>query len=98
MEVMGKMAGYIEDWPWLDIPDFTEEYEKLNPEKIYLGVCVRYTERRDMDIRIYSDGKIVVRAPLDADNSNIAKFIREEENWIRETFKEFQKEAYKNVR
>jgi hypothetical protein len=97
MEMLVKMAGYIEDWPWLDIPDFTEEYEKLNPEGAYLGVCVRYTERRDMDIRIYPDGKIIVRAPLDADTSDIAKFIREEENWIRETFKEFQKETDRNV-
>ena len=92
---MVKMAGYIEDWPWLDIPDFTEEYEKLNPEGVYLGVCVRYTERRDMDIRIYPDGKIIVRAPLDADNSDIAKFIQEEEKWIREMFLELQKEADK---
>ena len=97
MEIMVKMARYIEDWPWLDIPDFREEYEKLNPEGIYLGVCVRYTERRNMDIRIYPDGKIIVRAPLDADNSEIAKFIREEENWIRKSFRELQKEADKNV-
>ena len=97
MEVMVKMAGYIEDWPWLDIPDFTEEYEKLNPEGVYLGVCVRYTERRDMDISIYPDGKIIVRAPLDADNSDIAKFIREEESWIRESFRKLQKETDKNV-
>lgn len=97
MGIMVKMAGYIEDWPWLDIPDFTEEYEKLNPEGIYLGVCVRYTERRDMDIRIYPDGKIIVRAPLDADNSKIAKFIREEENWIRKSFEELRNEADKNM-
>jgi len=77
--------------------DFTEEYEKLNAEGIYLGVCVRYTERRDMDIRIFPDGKMIVRAPLDADNSDIAKFIREEENWIRESYRELQKEADKNV-
>ena len=43
------------------------------------------------------NGKIIVRAPLDADHSDIAKFIRKEENWIRETFNEFQKDADKNV-
>ena len=50
-----------------------------------------------MDIRIYPDGKLIVRAPLDADHSDIAKFIQEEENWIREMFMELQKEADKNV-
>jgi predicted metal-dependent hydrolase len=50
-----------------------------------------------MDIRIYPDGKIIVKAPLEADNSDIANFIREEENWIRVSYRELQKEADKNV-
>lgn len=43
----------------------------------------------------YKDGKDIVRAPLDADNSDIAKFIREEETGSGHHLVNFKKKLIK---
>lgn len=78
------MPNYIEDYPWLNIPDFEEQVSKLT-NNFYLGICVRYTNRLNMELNITSDGKIILKCPADSSIEEIQNFITSEEKWIRDT-------------
>ena len=76
------MPNYIDDYPYLNIPDFSNLINQLNPNNNYIGVCVRYTTRRNMELNVYSDGRIVLKCPADADIESIENYICGEETWI----------------
>lgn len=85
------MPNYIDDWPYLSIPDFTDLWAEMGSgykDIPCMGVRVRYTARRDFEMEIKDDGEIIVRCPADASIEAIEEFIVEEEKWIRDTLLE----------
>ncbi len=79
------MPKYIDDYPWLDVPDFTELTSQLYSGKYNDDICVRYTSRSNMELNVYPDGRIIVKCPADSGLSDIEEYINENEAWIRKT-------------
>ena len=79
------MPNYIDDWPYLSIPNFTDLWKEMNSAYTLnsMGIRVRYTARKDFDLTIKKDGEIIIKCPADASLESIEEVIREEETWIR---------------
>lgn len=82
------MPNYIEDYPYLCIPDF-EDQVRLLSKAYYIGVCVRYTARSDMELNVYSNGKIVLKCPASSTNEELEAYVCYYEEWIRKQLKDF---------